>query len=55
MLWGIHKYTSDTLVDVFLGKLDDNGNLLWSQTFGGVRDQWPGGFIFAGSTCSGLP
>ncbi|MFC1852478.1 hypothetical protein ACFL27_19955, partial [candidate division CSSED10-310 bacterium] len=48
-------------VDVYLLKTDENGNELWSQTFGGIRDDdWgysvlqtaDGGYIFAGTTKS---
>jgi len=46
--------------DVYLLKIDMNGNPLWSKTFGGLSDDfggrvfqtWDGGYISAGSTTS---
>ncbi len=47
-------------MDVYLVKTDQNGNELWSRTFGGVNDDWArfikqtddGGFILSGYTRS---
>jgi PKD repeat protein len=46
--------------DVWLIKIDTNGNMQWNQTFGGTRGDWAesvqqtsdGGFIIAGTTTS---
>jgi len=46
--------------DVWLVRLDVNGDSLWSQTFGGANEDWgycvkqteDGGFVIAGYTCS---
>ncbi|HOP95119.1 MAG TPA: Ig-like domain-containing protein [Dictyoglomaceae bacterium] len=46
--------------DVYVLKLDENGNVLWQKTFGGINDDWAysvqqttdGGYIVAGYTVS---